>query len=509
LTGAPTDTADVTFARSSRANLTGVARLGLIVTVTAGALATLAGNGLAAGLRPGCDATRPAVAYRPGGAPLRPQPARAPIPCLEVINQRSSESADVDVLRSGRILYAPLVENSYQAPLDDKGPAEIAASDNGGASWRTIMPGDANHVLEVPPWMSVDPKTQRIWFASVLPDLCGAEISWSDDGGRTWQTNPAVGCPAMGSESVLEGPAPTAGAKPSGYPHVVYYCANASDLSPSNLWCYRSLDGGTGFSFTGSFPDPPPQPGCNTEHAARPGAVGADGYLYFPVFQCGELSMAISRDEGASWRLVHIGSENVQDMYTTSVAVDPAGNLYLAWIEGVPGGTPQPAGGGPNPATEAIDGTGVPELSVSHDHGVHWSAPVNVGPRGIKNAQTVAIAVHGVGQVAISYLANPNGGKLVDGWLSESSDALARHALWWAAPVNDPRTPLIDAGNSTSFGNRLFFDTASFAPSGQPWAAFHCAFTAACPNERIGVVGHLAPGRAPGHHHKHKRARHR
>jgi hypothetical protein len=460
----------------------------------------------AAGLRAGCDAARPAIAYHSGGgAPLRPQPARAPIPCLAVINQRSSESADVDVLRSGRILYAPLVENSYPAPADDKGPAEIAASDNGGTSWHAILPGDANHILDVPPWMSVDPRTQRIWFASALPDLCGAEISWSDDGGRTWQTNPAVGCPAMGSESVLEGPAPAAGSRPAGYPHVVYYCANASDLSPSNLWCYHSLDGGGSFSFTGSFPDPPPQPGCNTEHAARPGAVGTDGDLYFPIFQCGKLSMAISRDEGASWQLVQIGTEDVQDMYTTSVAVDPAGNVYLAWIEGVPGGSSQPAGGGPNPATEAIDGTGVPELSVSRDRGAHWSAPVAVEPPEVKDAETIAIAAQGVGQIALSYLANTDGGKLVDGWLSETSDALAPHALWWAAPLNNPRTPLIDTSDSTSFGNRLFFNTDSFAPTGQPWAAFHCAFTAACPNERIGVVGHLAPGPSPRpHRQKHK-----
>ena len=47
--------------------------------------------------------------------------------------------------------------------------------------------------------------------------------------------------------------------------------------------------------------------------------------------------MAVSRDEGGSWQLVHIGSEDVQDLYTTSVAVDSTGNVYLAWIEAVPG----------------------------------------------------------------------------------------------------------------------------------------------------------------------------
>ena len=46
--------------------------------------------------------------------------------------------------------------------------------------------GGTDHILDVPPWMSRDPETSRIWFASVLPPLCGAEISWSDDDGRTW-----------------------------------------------------------------------------------------------------------------------------------------------------------------------------------------------------------------------------------------------------------------------------------------------------------------------------------
>ena len=160
--------------------------------------------------------------------------------------------------------------------------------------------------------MSVDPHTSRIWFATTLPSLCGARISWSDDDGDHWKTNPSVGCPAQGGEKLLEGPAPAAGAKPVGYPHVVYYCANTIDIAASNLWCYKSLDGGATFNFVGSFPDPTPPAGCSERHPSRPGVVGPDGVLYFPTTLCGALGIAISPDEGTTWQFRPIVSSGFQ-----------------------------------------------------------------------------------------------------------------------------------------------------------------------------------------------------
>ena len=438
--------------------------------------AALAGAAPAAGsagapLRTGCDGKRPAVAYRPGGGAMRPQPRHRPVPCLLTVPGRASESATVEVTRRGRLLYAPLAMNSDPAPLDDRGPAVVTASDDRGRHWRILDSGGSDHILDVPPWMSKDPQTGRIWFASVLPMLCGAEVSWSDDDGRTWRTNPAVGCPGMGSMRMLEGPAPPGGARPAGYRHVVYYCANLSDLSNSNLWCYRSLDGGQSYAFTGAFPDPPPTPDCNAKHPARPGTVGPDGVLYFPVYTCGDLSVAISRDEGATWRYVHVAQTDVQDLYITSLTADRAGNLYLAWIAG-----PQ----------------GRPLLSISRDHGQGWSKPLPIAPPGVRNGHHIAIVAAGRGHVAVSYLANRDGSANLSGYLSETKNALNLRPIWWGAPLNAPRQPLISTKDSETFGDRLFFFTDSFAPNGEPWAAFHCAKTSACPGRRIGVVGRLS-----------------
>jgi hypothetical protein len=460
------------------------------VLVAAAAFALAAGAAPAHGavtLRTGCDAARPAIAYHPGGDALSPQPRRRPLPCLMTVPGRAGESATVEMSRSGRIFYAPLVLNSDPAPLDDRGPAKVSSSDDGGAHWQTLDSGGDDHILDVPPWMNRDPQTGRIWFASVLPPLCGAKVSWSDDDGRTWQDNPTVGCPGMGSMRILEGPPPPGGAAPNGYPHVVYYCANLSDLSNSNLWCYRSLDGGQSYSFTGAFADPPPGQSCNSKHPARPGTVGPDGSLYFPVYDCGVLSVAISRDEGASWQYSRVDESPVQDLYISSMAADAAGNIYLAWI----------AGTSTNTSGDGIMGSGKPMLSVSRDHGATWSRPVLVAPPGVANARHVAITAGSPGRIAVSFLANSDGSDKLSGYLTSTDDALSAQPIWWGAPLNDPAQPLISTNDSETFGDRLFFFTDTLSPSGQAWAAFHCAKTAPCPGQRVGVLGRLSAPQPP------------
>jgi hypothetical protein len=293
-----------------------------------------------------------------------------------------------------------------------------------------------------------------------------------------------VGCPGQGSEKILEGPPPRGGAKPHGYPHVVYYCGNGGlDLGPTTLACYRSLDGGRSFAPIAHAPDPgSPKPGeCNVNHVARPGAAGADGDLYFTLDLCGNLGIAISRDEGATWTHKPIARTSIQDVHTTSVATDASGNVYVSWVakRGV---------------GQGVDGRGLPYVVFSRNHGRTWSRPLMVAAPGVRQVIHTAVAATGSGHIAVSYLGATSAATSANfsGYITESADMLVRRPVFLSAAVNSPRDPLYPGSHAETFGDRLFFIGDAFGPDGTPWAAFQCAYERACPGERVGVAARLA-----------------
>lgn len=390
------------------------------------------------------------------------------------------------------MFFAARDDNRGAPPANTiQGPEFVARSRNLGASWTALRSGGPTTGGLVPPWMSVDPVTSRIWFLTTLPGLEGARLSWSDDDGRHWQTNAAVGCRGPGatmclgegSEKVLEGPAPRGGATPHGYAHVVYYCGSGGlDVVPTTLACYRSLDGGRTFAPIAAVPDPPtPKPGdCGVSHVARPGAAGPDGYLYFTLDLCGNLGIAISRNEGNSWRRELIAHTSIQDVYTTSVATDRAGDIFVSWVA--------------KPGASGVDGRGLPYLIYSRDHGRSWSKPLMIAAPGVRQVIHTAVAATADGRVAVSYLGS---GSLAStagfsGYITESADVLARRPVFLSAALNDPARPLYPGSHTETFGDRLFFIGDAFGPDGTAWAAFHCADEPSCPGTRIGVVGRLA-----------------
>jgi hypothetical protein len=185
---------------------------------------------------------------------------------------------------------------------------------------------------------------------------------------------------------------------------------------------------------------------------------------------CGSLGVAVSSDEGASWHNIPTGITGVTDnMYVASIASDFDGNLYIAYL-------------GAN---------GLPQLTISRDHGESWSSPITVSAPRLTKSLRVAITAGRGGEIALAYLGSSDG-QNYSGYITESLEVLARRPVFWSASVNDPASPLAYGSNPTTFGNRLLYATDVLTPSGSVWAGFHCAETTSCPGERVGIVGSLA-----------------
>jgi hypothetical protein len=396
----------------------------------------------------------------------------------------TTDSAAIGVTAAGAVFYGPIeyAPNTVPAPEKIVMPTIVSRSADLGAHWDRVLPGTAGQPVPshggLTDWLSVDPETSRVWYASpTLP--CGATISWSDDDGQTWSHNLDSGCPDQGANELIEGPAPAGGEQPAGYPHVVYYCANAGEVplgDQSFLVCQKSLDGGTTFAFVGGTPDQvPPASQCGTVvRETRPGIVGRDGVLYFPQDVCGQgtrLRLAVSADEGRTWQTRPVFDTTIQDLYPPAIAVDADNDLYLAW-----------KGAG-----------GLPYLTVSRDRGASWSAPLEVGAPGVTEIRRLAVTAREPGHAAISYLGSTDGGTTFNAYITESRDAHAANPTFWSAPVNNPAAaPVALGSNSETFGDRIQFLNEMIGADGTPWAAFHCARTALCPGQRVGIAGRLA-----------------
>jgi hypothetical protein len=319
---------------------------------------------------------------------------------------------------------------------------DVLKSEDQGKTWTVASPRVLGQKTSAPTSMDpyifvddIDGDNARI-FTIDLTVAC-SYMSFSDDAGESWITNPlACGRPVNDHQTLFGGPpvsTPTVG-----YPHIVYYCWN--DVGTSS--CSRSLDGGITFSPTG-------QPAfvgyeedlCGGLHGH--GVVGADGTVYLPREYCGRPYLAISRDEGQSWERVQVAKMRKDDSVSgsdPSVAVDDKGNIYYVWI---------------------ANKDRMPYLVVSKDGGKKWSDPVKVAPPTITETNIATVAVGGPGKVAIAYYGSENsffdrcsveGNKLYpcdavdyaktlwNGYITTTTEALKSDPLFMTGGINKPGT---------------------------------------------------------------------
>ena len=362
------------------------------------------------------------------------------------------------------------------------------------------------HPFSHDPNLYADPTTGRV-FASDLLLPCSA-LSYTDDGGETWADS-TVGCTLADHQTVFAGPAPRGGETPTGYPNVVYYCAISDGALASYSFgtgCEKSLDGGATWSNTLGQPfqfDPIACPDgwysseTSCDGVTGQGAVAPNGTVLIPKGFDGQPWLALSSDEGRSWRRVQVARNGIlEDAYgygdgQTSVAVDRRGTIYYGWT--------------------ALDRQ--PYLSFSRDNGRTWHTPIRAGRPGLHQAWHTAIDVAGPGRVSVYYLGTENGPSLPfpdsrtcrgedpvtavryvleynvlggcdgadkyvrtswNGYLTVSTDLLSRNPTFVTARLNPAEDPLTvgQCGPARCHAQYDFSDTHINPADGTAWAAY-------------------------------------
>jgi len=386
---------------------------------------------------------------------------------------------------------------------------EILRSQNEGKKWEIVSPKIGNRnaqLLTLDPYVWVDPWTDRV-FTIDLTVAC-AYMSFSDDHGESWITNPlACGRPVNDHQTLFSGPpavSPTVG-----YENVVYYCWN--DIGSSS--CSKSLDGGVTFHPTGS----PAFVGTDTQGEDQTGPrtcgglhghghVGYDGTVYLPRGYCGQPYLAISKDEGRTWDRVRVSNIGIEG-HEATVSTDKKGNIYYAWVA-------------PNR---------LPYLSVSKNGGRKWSKPLMVGAPGLTEANLPSLDAGGPGKIAIAYMGSENspfkpskedddgectaltacGGSDAykrttwNGYMVASANVLDRDPIFYSGTVNDKRDPLKrgECGPGRCGTSIYDFIDIVIGPKGDVWGAWVDACIAICASSQgasdmgaDAVVGRLVGG---------------
>jgi hypothetical protein len=386
----------------------------------------------------GCTPNRPAVPHHSGAMPVADPPALPagggrPVPCLAFLRQLGNENL-IGVNPKGTLFWVPAMEPGT-------GRFQVATSHDKGATWdaRIPAPPGADVRAGTDPVMYVDPDVDLVLFGAdvYLGQGCGAQpFTRSTDEGRTWALAPSRTCPAGDQGRMFGGP-PKTSRTASGFPNLVYYVSNYVNA------LYKSLDGGVSFTRTGTNPYVDTR--CENlsglearAHFEGNGAVGPDGTVSMAEVSCDDIpQVAVSGDEGSTWKLVDVTTMRTPSFTGRGVAVDKAGNIYVVWL--------------------GFDG--LPYLAVSRDRGEHWSRPLMVAAPGVTETELPYVAATDTGHVAVVYYGSTNSpgrpamscrsshvcpgrdGVTYDVYMAEAWDATSDNPTFWSAPLNDPRQP--------------------------------------------------------------------
>lgn len=395
--------------------------------------------------------------------------------------------------------------------------AQVIRSQDNGLTWQDVAPTLAEQAFppsSVDPFLHVDRDTGRV-FVSELQALACSSLSWSDDKGESWQVQPAAcGNPFFHDHQNIW-TARSRGSPTIGYANVVHYCSSGS---ASTTRCSHSLDGGLTWTPLNPLATNDPRESdldqiCLTSSSAvGHGLGGPDGTSYVPYAgkADGLPRVAITRDDGVTWSSVVVDDSRPtrilpgnscdratglgSDVYDheVNVAVDDAGNVYVAWIAGK---------------------DLLPYVAVSRDGGATWEDAVLAAPPGVETTSFATVAAGGEGRAVVAYYGTSSDRDYSDmgesdtwsGYLTLLMSPADNAPLLATVAVNPPEDPIAvgscspDTRCPNDFGVADFIDII-VDEAGRPWAAFvdvcqeGCALLGLAPDAREGILGTMLQG---------------
>lgn len=345
----------------------------------------------------------------------------------------------------------------------DSGTAVMRSKD-GGLSWDHLQAslGSIDEpFISLDPYLYLDEETGRL-FSIDLYAGC-SYLVFSDDGGETWQRNPALcGSPGNDHQTVVAGPVPD-GVPKGSYGRTVWYCAS----QVIDAVCGRSDDGGQTMLPAAA----PAFIGYDEEAgglcAGYHGHIRTDsaGRMFVPKGHCNLPWVAMTDDGGASFTQVRVTRDVSAAGFHINIAVDEADNVYVAWWD----------------AEHKL-----PWMASSRDHGATWGTPVMVAPPGVKEVNFPSIAAGAAGRVTITFPGTTSDEDTPhrpwNSYVVVTEDALAARPVFESATANDPMDPIHRGPCQSRCAGMLDFLDAVVSPAGEVWAAVvdTCTVTVSC-----------------------------
>lgn len=351
------------------------------------------------------------------------------------------------------------------------GSSTMVRSTDGGASWEEVYTigvpvlGPNTVYRSWDPLMDVDPVNDIVYMDPMFPPLACTELSWSDDDGASWTTNPAV-ChpPPMDHQKLfvgLPGPdAPPAAGAVTGT--VLYQCYNQLVATE----CATSWDGGLTWPIV--------QPVVTQqEHDCGGingfGEVGPDGVAAVPVASgCPVLHVAWTTDSGLTWTVTEGPPEPGANLFDPEVDFDANGTAYVVW--------------------RGSDETTY--LARTSDMGATWDGAWRVSPPGVETTMFPTLSVGANGTAAMAFLGtdvatDPNDAPDEAHWhlyIVTTDDATAAEPVFTSYKVTPDDDP-VQVGRICTGGigcdggrNLLEFIDSEIHPDG----TFHVIYTDGC-----------------------------